>query len=200
MIAPCALASSTSADTLSSWALLLMGPYITPSPIPSPMIASARVATFVISFTNASYTFSWTYTRLMAQQICPEFAIAPKKTLGATTSTSTSSRTIAASFPPISSVIRFTSLAAHSKIFFPVAVDPVNDTLRTSRCADRYAPMFSAPSSGPLTTLKTPGGKTSARISPISSIESGVKGEGLRTTVLPSTIAAAHFWSAVKSG
>jgi hypothetical protein len=54
--------------------------------------------------------------------------------------------------------------------------------------------VIQAPSpSPPETTFSTPGGSTSRRISPSFRVESGVKGEGLMTTVFPAKSAGAIF-------
>ena len=55
-------------------------------------------------------------------------------------------------------------------------------------------------SRSPTTTLSTPGGRNSAAISAISSVEAGVVSEGLSTTVLPAAMAGAHFQTAIISG
>jgi hypothetical protein len=47
--------------------------------------------------------------------------------------------------------------------------------------------------SPPVTTFRTPGGRTSAPICPSSRVESRVKGEGLMTTVLPARSAGPTF-------
>ncbi len=48
--------------------------------------------------------------------------------------------------------------------------------------------------------LTTPAGTTSRRISPSLSVESGVKGEGFSTIVLPASSAGAIFQMASSSG
>ena len=82
--------------------------------------------------------------RLVAMQTCPELKKAPMATCGATLAMSTSGRTMQGSLPPlilesdggvqelrmtvrayISSVTRFSVLAAAAIIFFPVAMEPV---------------------------------------------------------------------------
>ena len=55
-------------------------------------------------------------------------------------------------------------------------------------------------SRSPQTTLKTPGGRNSAMISAISSVDTGVVSDGLSTTVLPAARAGAHFQTAIIIG
>ncbi len=52
----------------------------------------------------------------------------------------------------------------------------------------------------PVTTLNTPAGRTSANISAIRTVLTGVVSEGLRTTVLPAAIAGANFHTAIIIG
>ena len=61
--------------------------------------------------------------------------------------------------------------------------------------------MIQAPSSSPPeTTLSTPAGSASRRISPSFSVESGVNGDGLSTTVFPASSAGAIFQTASSTG
>ena len=64
----------------------------------------------------------------------------------------------------------------------PVTVSPVIETIRTFGWPTSASPM-SAPE--PDRTLTTPGGKISARISAKARAVSGVRADGLSTTVLP---------------
>ncbi len=108
--------------------------------------------------------------RLIAMQTWPLFTQAAKKSFGATVCGSTSSSTIAASFPPSSSVTRFNVPAAFAITFFPVATEPVNEILSMVGCSVIHWPSSSPPAS----TLSTPRGKTSRNSSPSRSVLSGV--------------------------
>src|SRR5438270_12496435 len=103
---------------------------------------------------------------------------------------------MAGSLPPSSSVVRLRSGAAAAATFLPVATDPVKLPLRGTGCDVIHAPR----SSPPLTTLNTPGGKTSRRSSPTFSVDSGVNGDGLSTMVLPASRAGAIFQDASVTG
>lgn len=70
----------------------------------------------------------------------------------------------------------------------PPRVDPVKDTMSTSRCEARAAPVSAAP----LIRLKTPGGTPAAsRISAKTTAEKGATSDGLRTIVQPVASAGA---------
>src|SRR3546814_5209974 len=71
----------------------------------------------------------------------------------------------------------------------PVAVEPVKEILAKPGCAVIFGPS----SSPPERMLHTPAGKTSFKSSPILSMQSGVKDDGLRTIVLPAASAGAIF-------
>jgi hypothetical protein len=72
---------------------------------------------------------------------------------------SASSNTITGALPPSSRCVRFMVSAAFFMISLPVVVSPVSETIPTSGCWTIRSPT-GTPS--PVTTLKTPGGKTSA--------------------------------------
>ena len=80
---------------------------------------------------------------------------------------------------------------------FPVTVSPVIETMRTLGCPTSASPM-SAPE--PDRTLTTPGGRISAAISAKASADSGVRADGLRTTVLPAASAGPSFQLAMYRG
>ncbi len=103
---------------------------------------------------------------------------------------------MAGSLPPSSSVTRLRSGAAEMATFFPVSTEPVKLILRGTGCSVIHAPS----SSPPLTTLSTPGGTTSRRISAVLSVVSGVNGEGLSTSVFPARRAGAIFQKARTRG
>ena len=132
----------------------------------------------------------------MAMQIWPELVNAPQNSRGATWAGSTSGSTIAGSLPPSSSVTRFRSSAAARMIFLPVGTLPVNEILRTWGCAVIQAPTSSLP---PI-TLSVPRGTTGRSTAPSAREESGVKGDGLATTVLPVTKAGPILATSVATG
>ena len=88
------------------------------------------------------------------------------------------------------------SAAADPATSIPARTEPVIETICGVACSTRARPV----SRSPHTTLKTPGGRNSAMISAISSVDTGVVSEGLRTTVLPAAIAGAHFQTAIIIG
>mmetsp|Transcript_18970 Transcript_18970/g.44926 ORF Transcript_18970/g.44926 Transcript_18970/m.44926 type:complete len:233 (-) Transcript_18970:194-892(-) len=138
----------------------------------------------------------------MAQHTCPLLPKAPANTFGATSCTSTSDRIIAASLPPSSRVMRLTSPAHFLMMDLPVATDPVKETLATWGCPVRNAPTLKEAPSSPLRQLYTPGGRQSLSLISSASrrLVRGVNGLGLCTTVLPRTIAGAHFCTEQKRG
>lgn len=95
-----------------------------------------------------------------------------RRTLGATSSTSTSSHTIAGSFPPSSRVTRFNVPAALAMTLRPVAEDPVKLILSMPRWEVRRGPRDSSP----LSTWTTPGGKNAWASSTSLMLEYGVYG------------------------
>ncbi len=78
----------------------------------------------------------------------------------------------------------------------PARTLPVIDTIAGIRLATRARPV----SRSPQTTLSTPGGRYSARISARSSVLAGVVSDGLITIVLPAAMAGAHFQTAIIIG
>ncbi|MNC69629.1 hypothetical protein D3C75_1203430 [compost metagenome] len=87
--------------------------------------------------------------------------------------------------------------AALCRIFWPVAMSPVSDTMRTSGCSTSGAPTLSP---RPQTMLMTPRGKSSLASSARRRAVSGVCSEGLSTTVLPAASTGAIFQAAIISG
>src|SRR3546814_18586083 len=87
--------------------------------------------------------------------------------------------------PPIST--RTDTLFPYTTLFR--SVEPVKEILAKPGCAVIFGPS----SSPPERMLHTPAGKTSFKSSPILSMQSGVKGDGLRTIVLPAASAGAIF-------
>ena len=116
-------------------------------------------------------------------QIWPLLRNAAQNRSSAAFSTSTSGITIAGSLPPSSSVTRLSVADALCITRRPVAVDPVKLILSMPGCAVIQGPSASPP----LMPLSTPGGRIAAASSPNLSVVRGVKGEGLRTIVLPAS-------------
>ena len=114
-------------------------------------------------------------------------------------SRSASAQTMFADLPPSSRVTFLTVGAAISRMRRPTAVEPVKATLSTSSLTTSSSPS-SLP--GPVTTLRTPRGSrpVSSIARATSSSVSGVKGDGLSTTLLPIASAGASFHMAINSG
>ena len=110
--------------------------------------------------------------------------------------TSASSNTMTGALPPSSRCTRFRSPAAEVATSIPARTLPVMDTMAGMLFATSARPV----SRSPQTTLRTPGGTCSARISASSKVLTGVVSEGLRTIVLPAAIAGAHFHTAIIIG
>ena len=78
----------------------------------------------------------------------------------------------------------------------PAPTEPVIATMAAVGWATTSAPV----SRSPVTTLKTPAGSTSPRISASLSVEAGVVSDGLSTIVLPAASAGAIFQTAIIIG
>ncbi len=87
--------------------------------------------------------------------------------------------------------------AASSAMCLPVDVSPVIDTIRTFGWPTSRSPI-AAPE--PDSTLRTPAGSWSAMSSANRRADSGVRADGLRTTVLPVASAGPSFQAAMYSG
>ena len=87
--------------------------------------------------------------------------------------------------------------AASCAMCLPVDVSPVIETIRTLGCETSMSPI-AAPE--PDSTLSTPAGSASATSSANRSADSGVRADGLRTTVLPVASAGPSFQAAMYSG
>ncbi len=133
---------------------------------------------------------------MIARQTWPLLRKALLKIDCAVALTSTSSRTMAGSLPPSSSVTRFSVSAPLAMIRLPVAVDPVKPTFATSGWAVRCGPR----SLSSAMMLITPAGNISLQISPSSKAVAGVVGAGLRTMVLPASTAGPIFQHATSNG
>jgi hypothetical protein len=94
--------------------------------------------------------------RVGAVQICPEWNVHVEPIIDTAVFTSASSNTSAAPLPPSSSSVRFIVRPATSPMRTPTPVEPVNDTMSTSRLATSASPV---PGVEPVTTFTTPSGK-----------------------------------------
>ncbi len=101
-------------------------------------------------------------------------------------------------FPPSSSEIFFTVLAAFRMTDLPTSVEPVNAILSTSGLVARYAPRLLP---GPDTTFITPAGApASSTMRPSSSDVTGVYCDGFTTSVHPAHSAGATFHVSSRNG
>src|SRR5947207_4913006 len=136
--------------------------------------------------------------RLVAVQRWPVVPNAPQSAPSRASSRLASSRTIIGFLPPSSSEQCLKLLAAVVPMVRPTALDPVNDTARTSGWSSMGAPV-SEPN--PLTILTTPlGTPASARTRTMLNVESGVSWAGLITHVLPQTSAGNNFQEGIAIG
>ncbi|MCY1363619.1 hypothetical protein D9M69_503870 [compost metagenome] len=110
---------------------------------------------------------------------------------------SASLQTITGALPPSSRWVRLRVRAAAWRIFWPVTISPVSDTMRTRGWLTSGLPTLSPP---PQMTFSTPGGRISANAGASASTDSGVCSDGLNTTVLPAASAGAIFHAAIISG
>ena len=109
---------------------------------------------------------------------------------------SASSNTMTGALPPSSRCTRFSPAAAAAATSLPARTLPVIDTICGTGCETSARPV----SRSPQITLNTPGGRNSAIVSAISSVETGVVSDGLSTIVLPAARAGAHFQTAIIIG
>ena len=133
---------------------------------------------------------------MAAVQSWPAFQKPPPAIVAAATATSASSKTTTGALPPSSRWTRLSESAADRAIALPVATEPVSEIMSTPGCSTTAAPT----SSPPATALSTPGGSTSAARAARRSVDTGVSGAGLSTTVLPAARAGPIFQSAIISG
>ena len=78
----------------------------------------------------------------------------------------------------------------------PARTEPVIETMSGRGCSTSAWPVLRSP----VTTLNTPGGRTSANSSAIRTVLTGVVSDGLSTTVLPAASAGANFQTAIIIG
>ena len=104
---------------------------------------------------------------------------------------------MAASFPPSSSTTGRVVAAAAAMTAWPVPTPPVKETMSTSGWPTSAAP---SAASGPFTTLRTPGGSTSAMAAATSSTVPGHEGGALTTTVSPASRAGSTLLAMTETG
>mmetsp|Transcript_13980 Transcript_13980/g.42641 ORF Transcript_13980/g.42641 Transcript_13980/m.42641 type:complete len:297 (-) Transcript_13980:623-1513(-) len=197
--APLAMASAACASTLARAASLIRGPCVTPSAVPSPILsAPTDSANF---WTNSSRMPLWTKRRLVHTHVWPALRNLAATAPATAASTSQSSKTRKGALPPSSSESRFT-VDAHWRISsFPTAVEPVNESLRTSLELHSTSPIAAAFLADEGMTESTPGG-TPARCasSHRARAEYGVRSEGLTTIVQPAPSAGAALRVIIAEG
>src|SRR5215207_8465371 len=137
--------SSCAADTT--------GPMSTSGSKPPPM-RIPRDCSMILSPTW-SWTLSWTSTRVLQVQTCPEAPHTPIIAVADADSRSASGKMISGLLPPSSRLTRLTRAAAAAWIARPVSFKPVNVIASTPGWATMPAPTVSPV---PWTRLNTPGG------------------------------------------
>ena len=186
-VAPSSMPLSSRPWIFSNCASETTGPTRVPSASGAPT-GTSSVTRRAISIAS-SMRAAGTSMRVPASHDWPEFTYIAATSRVITASRSASSSTMLADLPPSSCATRLTVGAALRATSMPARVDPVNDTIWTSGCAESAAPTV-GPS--PWTRLKTPAGTpASARISATMTALSGAISDGLRTIVQPAASAGA---------
>src|SRR5580692_9612400 len=131
-------------------------------------------------------------------QTCPLVTnAASTKRLASAASTVTSGARMAASLPPSSSTTGRVVRAAVAITACPVLTPPVKDTMSTPGWPTSAAPRAA---SGPLTTLRMPGGNASAIAAATSNTVAGQVGGALTTTALPARRAGSALLAITDTG
>ncbi len=143
----------------------------------------------------------WTRTREPAVQFCPVVRNAASIMLSISSSPYSSASAIRTwgLLPPISKETRLKLVsAASARMRRPVAVDPVNDSARTSGLRASALPV-TVPWPG--STVSTPSGRpASAARAARCRVERGVASAGLSSSELPAASAGPTFQAAMASG
>jgi len=135
--------------------------------------------------------------RVWPTQACPVFMIPENTIIGTAAARSTSSRMMAADFPPSSRVHGLSISAARLPISLPTPELPVKVNRSTSRLDVNACPVSIPPG----TTDRTPSGRpASAKTSAKAFAVNGVSAAGLSTTVQPASSAGPSLLIARKSG
>src|SRR5690625_4298856 len=195
--APASSASWTIASTATRRSSSITGPRSgNGSLIGSPILIAC---TFCANFSvNSSYTPAWTKNRFAATQDWPLLRNFATNAPSTAASTSASSNTMNAPFPPSSSSGCTTRSAALAMIVRPTAVEPVNVTIAVLGCSIS-ASLFSC--GGPCTRLITPSGiPASVRQLIISVTASGAFSDTRATTVHPAARAGASLRAWIEHG
>src|SRR6266576_1080583 len=136
--------------------------------------------------------------RLVAVQRWPVVPNPPHSAPSIARSKLASLSTIMGFLPPNSSEQCLKLFAAVVPMVRPTALDPVNDTARTSGCSSMGAPVCGP---NPVTIFTTPfGTPASASTRTRLNVESGVSCAGLITQVLPQTSAGTSFHEGIAIG
>ena len=130
-------------------------------------------------------------------QSWPELQKLAMRRPSATARGSASSKMTTGALPPSSRCTRLSVSAAPRAMPLPVPTLPVSETSEISGWRTIGSP---TPGPSPVTTLSTPGGRTSAISSANRSVEIGVSSDGLSTTTLPVASAGPIFQIAIISG
>ena len=131
--APCAIASFTWVNKLSSACAELSGAKVVVLSMGSPAAKPCMAALYF--FKNSSANASTTIKRFDAVQACPELPMRPATACLTALSRSASSSTMKASLPPSSRVDFFKCLEASVATTAPAASLPVSATARVRRSA-----------------------------------------------------------------
>ena len=130
-------------------------------------------------------------------QSWPVLKVAPSVALAANSVTSASAKIIKGALPPSSRWTRFKVSAAVFITVWPVWLEPVRLTIRSSGCSTNACPV----SLSPVITLTTPAGIPASAVNSASfSVVNGVVGAGFKTTVQPAASAGPIFHTAIING
>src|SRR5450631_2667666 len=188
-LAPSAMPFAMYPSTRSNCTFDTTGPKLVLSEVGSPVITDS--ATRLAMASTSANLAAGTSMRVGALQDCPEFwKTCSTLCLTARSKSASSNRTFG-DLPPSSWCTRLTDAAAFLATSVPARVDPVNETISTSRCDDSGPPTL-APS--PLMRLKTPAGTpaSSMTLAQMMALK-GEYSEGLRTMVQPAPSAGTTF-------
>src|SRR5882762_1632433 len=176
-------------STRSNCSFETTGPKLVFSEDGSPVTTDSATR-LAIASTSANFA-AGTNMRVGALQDCPEFWNTCSTLLVTARSKSASSSSTLGDLPPSSWCTRLTEAAAFLATSVPARVDPVKDTMSTSRCEDSGAPTL-APS--PLIRLNTPAGTPASCITFAQMMAlKGEYSEGLSTMVHPAARAGTTF-------
>src|SRR5580658_6879880 len=166
------------------------GPTVVLSEVGSPTTTAVSAIRLAMAST-AAILDSGTSMRVGALQDWPEFWNTCSTLCFTARSKSASSSSTFGDLPPNSWCTRLTDAAALRATSVPARVDPVNDTMSTSRCDDKGAP---TPGPSPLMRLNTPAGTPASCITFAHRMAlNGEYSDGLSTMVQPAASAGTTF-------